>query len=366
VEVLELEAKLAQKKLEMAKMGKSGNKGSGKGSVSVNQNNNHTNNKFGNKGGKKGEKGTKGGKNNNMDFSRPPVQNIEGRKERKAREADEKEQTYLKLCSEILPIISDIIDHRGGVCALGEVKKDPRILEAIENIPVGFPVKLQKIVEPYSDYVQFLEGGFLATAKGYENGAVAADGVVDTKVAKMNKEPKKNRQDLIIMTKRLSESINGPLSSEADIRTIFDDCMNLRQYVTRAQQQKVCLRESALTQGKGSGVFELIKALVQRFKDLQREGKHVKNNQISLSQLVNCPKIKELAAFTGRKIIKIIEGNPETLTIEKLENGTQMIGLVGQGIVRERDFIADLPEKKKRKPNNNTNIIMEEIPIDKN
>jgi len=70
---------------------------------------------------------------------------------------------------------------------------DPTLQAALEKIPDGCSRKLKKIVDLYPDYLAALPEARLATAKGYENGTVSANNVVDKEKMQKNHREKKMR-----------------------------------------------------------------------------------------------------------------------------------------------------------------------------
>jgi len=106
--------------------------------------------------------------------------------------APEAQAEYAAVVSDIMPLISEVIDEKGGFCALSELGQDPRVSEAILSIPAGMPRSVKKVCEQFPDFISFFEGGRVATAKGYENGHVNQDGTIN--VVPKNKKKQKSKE----------------------------------------------------------------------------------------------------------------------------------------------------------------------------
>lgn len=224
------------------------------------------------------------------------------KKLRREVEVANQQQVYLEICSEIVPLISDIIDSKGGVCALGEVKNNQSIQDLIKRVPQGYSNKIQNILKSYHEYVVVLEGGFLATAKGYDIGAVTPDGKVDIKAAKQHKDPKPTRQELIKKGKQLVAAIQDPQTDEDDVEALFRDVMAYRLKVAQAEQNKEIARNAQIP-GGGNAVADFHRLAIKRIRDMTAKSG---SDNVFLAQFIDCPEMREAQKLTGQKLMKLL------------------------------------------------------------
>lgn len=89
------------------------------------------------------------------------------------------EDEYHNICAGIIPLISDVIDEKGGLTTLAAIGIDPRVKEAVNQFSPGQSRKTRDIVKRFPEYISmFPKGGLVATAKGYEEGLVNDDGTI--------------------------------------------------------------------------------------------------------------------------------------------------------------------------------------------
>lgn len=235
------------------------------------------------------------------------------KKLRREVEVANQQNTYREICSEIVPLISDIIDSKGGVCALGEVKNCQSISELLKRIPQGYSNKIQNILKDYHEYVVVLEGGFLATAKGYDIGAVTADGKVDIKAAKQHKDPKPTRQELIKRGKQLVQQIQDPSADEEEVESLFREIMVYRTKVSQVEQNKEIARNAQM-QGGGNAVAEFQRLAIKRIRDMTAKSGA---DHVFLAQFIDCPEMREAQKQTGQKLMKLLN---ESNTIQVIQD----------------------------------------------
>lgn len=237
--------------------------------------------------------------NQNDSFEQVP----KSKKLRREVEVANQQNTYREICSEIVPLISDIIDSKGGVCALGEVVKNSQsIQDLLKRIPQGYSNKIQNILKDYHEYVVVLEGGFLATAKGYDIGAVTADGKVDIKAAKQHKDPKPTRQELIKRGKQLVQQIQDPNADEEEVEGLFREIMVYRTKVAQVEQNKEIARNAQM-QGGGNAVAEFQRLAIKRIRDMTAKSGA---DHVFLAQFIDCAEMREAQKLTGQKLMKLL------------------------------------------------------------
>jgi len=95
---------------------------------------------------------------------------------------------YQQVLDQFIPYINEFIDERGGLISLSLLSNDPQVKNFLDQIPPGCDKKITKILEGYSDFFQCLDGGCVATYKGYENGLITEDGKIVKNGAKEKKE----------------------------------------------------------------------------------------------------------------------------------------------------------------------------------
>merc|ERR1711915_519159 len=96
---------------------------------------------------------------------------------------------FTAFCEQAVPQIAGAIDSKDGFCTLEEVQAHPAVKEIMTNPPaICKKVTVKLIMEQYPDFISFFEGGRVATAKGYDNGYVNADGTVNTATVKKKKK----------------------------------------------------------------------------------------------------------------------------------------------------------------------------------
>lgn len=94
---------------------------------------------------------------------------------------EERKKQYLEICTHIVPKIAQVIDEKGGFCSLSHVSDDSRVKQALATIPQTFSKKVKSVIDLFPDFISQFDGGRVATAKGYEEGLVNADGTVNPK-----------------------------------------------------------------------------------------------------------------------------------------------------------------------------------------
>jgi len=82
---------------------------------------------------------------------------------------------YSQVLEALIPKISNFIDAQDGVCSLSLITQDPDVKQLMNDIPMTKEKKITKILANYLDFFALLEGGNIATHKGYENGLVDAN-----------------------------------------------------------------------------------------------------------------------------------------------------------------------------------------------
>ncbi len=97
---------------------------------------------------------------------------------------------YSEVLEALIPKISAFIDAQDGVCSLSLIMQDAEIKALISEIPMTKEKKITKILANYLDFFALLEGGNIATHKGYENGLVDANNNILKKG--VNNKNKKN------------------------------------------------------------------------------------------------------------------------------------------------------------------------------
>jgi len=96
---------------------------------------------------------------------------------------------FTTFCETAFPLIANAIDSKDGFCTLEDVQSHPNVKEAISKPPANCQkVTVKIIMEQYPDFISFFEGGRVATAKGYDNGYVNADGTVNADAVKKKKK----------------------------------------------------------------------------------------------------------------------------------------------------------------------------------
>jgi len=101
-----------------------------------------------------------------------------------------KEASFLPHATRVIPIISSVIDEKGGFASMGEVGRDSRVAEALALIPDGHKKTVKAVVDKFPEYVTSFDGGRVATAMGYDTGRVSLDGTVQKKP----KDPKSKKK----------------------------------------------------------------------------------------------------------------------------------------------------------------------------
>jgi len=100
---------------------------------------------------------------------------------------------FTSFCEAAFPQVAAAIDSKDGFCTLEDVQSHPQVKEAIANPPANCQkVTVKVIMEQYPDFISFFEGGRVATAKGYDNGYVNADGTVNAAAVKKKKKGNKS------------------------------------------------------------------------------------------------------------------------------------------------------------------------------
>ena len=82
------------------------------------------------------------------------------------------EQRYSQILETLIPKISNFVDANDGVCSISLLMQDPELKALVNEIPNTKEKKITKILANYLDFFALLEGGNIATHKGYENGLV--------------------------------------------------------------------------------------------------------------------------------------------------------------------------------------------------
>merc|ERR1711915_128351 len=112
---------------------------------------------------------------------------------------------FTAFCEQAVPQIAGAIDSKDGFCTLEEVQAHPAVKEIMTNPPaICKKVTVKLIMEQYPDFISFFEGGRVATAKGYDNGYVNADGTVNTATVKKKKKGKAITEDKEIVKKDMA------------------------------------------------------------------------------------------------------------------------------------------------------------------
>jgi len=100
-----------------------------------------------------------------------------------AKNTPAEDEEYYNICAGIIPLISDVIDEKGGLTTLAMIGIDPRVREAVKELPPDKSRKTRDIVKRFPEYISmFPKGGVVATAKGYEEGLVNDDGTISQEV----------------------------------------------------------------------------------------------------------------------------------------------------------------------------------------
>lgn len=87
-------------------------------------------------------------------------------------------RAYAKVLEALIPYVSDFIDSHGGLVSLSLLANDATVKSWVAQIPGRFEAKLSKILQQYKDYFSLLEGGNVATYKGYEEGLIDSNGKI--------------------------------------------------------------------------------------------------------------------------------------------------------------------------------------------
>lgn len=87
-------------------------------------------------------------------------------------EAGPEGERYTQVLNALIPYIAKHVDGLGGLASLSQISQDPNVKGFLEAIPEGMEKKLSKILAKYNEFFALLDGGNIATFKGYETGKV--------------------------------------------------------------------------------------------------------------------------------------------------------------------------------------------------
>lgn len=243
---------------------------------------------------------------------------------------EEKKAQYYEICSQVVPTISEAIDRNGGFCSLAEVVKDPAVMAAMETIPAGFSKKIKSVTDLFPDFISYFDGGRVATAKGYEDGLVNADGTINN-VKKANKKREKPEPDMFAPsgqevthdfsyippeTNTVANTNEVPVHNFGMMgKKLQDACMHgTDEYFAAVMEEARQYRYNQSTPAQ-EDAKAVIADCVQRAVQA--------NKKPTLNFLTTRPEIVELQPVIGRKLKKFLEQHPDTFTIreELHENG---------------------------------------------
>lgn len=91
------------------------------------------------------------------------------------------QQSYSEILDTLIFYVNEFVDNQGGLASLSLLSSDTQVKGLQDRIPEGFEKRLSKILDQYKDYFSLLEGGRVATYKGYENGLIDESGRVAKK-----------------------------------------------------------------------------------------------------------------------------------------------------------------------------------------
>lgn len=239
---------------------------------------------------------------------------------------EEQKQQYYEICSTIVPMISEAIDQAGGFCSLGEVSKDQGVIQAMEVIPAGFSKKIKNVIDLFPDFISYFDGGRVATAKGYENGLVNADGTINNV-----KKPKKGEQPRAEVVAAVQQAVQNVYSTE-ETETKGKPEVTVHCYGMMGKKlQEACMHGS---DAAFAAVME--EARIYRYNqspNAQEEAKRIivdcvqsivgSGKKPTLNVLTSNQAVIDLQPVTGRKLKKFLEEHADTFIIREVphENG---------------------------------------------
>lgn len=228
-----------------------------------------------------------------------------------------KAQQFYDICQSIVPTISEAIDNAGGFCSMGEVSKDPNVIQALQQIPDGFSKKVKNIIDLFPDFISYFEGGRVATAKGYEEGLVNPDGTINKVKKSKTGEPAQTQFTAVAEAKNACPAAAQPREKGEVVAHNFGMMGKLLQEACMhgSDEELAAAFEEARAfrlNHSPAAQEEAKRVLVDCIQRIVESGKKPTLNFLSQRE-----DVVALAPVIGRKVKKFIEEHSDTFIIRK-------------------------------------------------
>jgi len=194
-------------------------------------------------------------------------------------------EEFMTYATNIVPVISEVIDEMDGFCTVNDVMANQRVIEQMKTLPAHLQCyNAQKVMLQFPDFISFFEGGRCATAKGYEQGYVNGDGTVNAIAKKGNKKKnKKPKTATATTTTTAPVTTTKPTTTTGPTKPVQGQKKGGKPDEAKLQAQLQTFNQS-VTKGSVQDMEQAFKELMTIRRQLGLSAQNAKNNSQNNNQ----------------------------------------------------------------------------------